>query len=459
MKGSTFFRSELGFDSLKEKLSVEDNIKILKYFQSKAPTADPSIPNLIARYTQSKGNFDPKFADDINKKAKYLPYLIKLNQLNVDIGKIEKVLTRTEAGGLYNLGNTCWFNSLIQSQFRRGSVYYEALQRLADLDVNSIAPDRQKYPDRAKKILQIINLLDEDPSIEANEQLYDQLKEFLINFIRNSRGLTLGGQSDAQEGFDKLIEFLGLSHIQRPSIQSGKTDAIDAVRIKMESQQQIGIGQTMFGTNSGLNNKPTISHTSLVSLEIDDGATTMQDLINANSMVGEKVERKDDPSLKINYFYLEPDQRPPSEITFFMRRYGFNSKTFEAELISKPISIDKELRVPVYNKQGTKVERVLILKLRDVVFKEGPSADSGHYVSSKFEGDEATLYDDAHVSQKEVEDADRKSLLLTYKVENVIEDPAEIAKLDFKTVQHYSGEYPGLSDALSRLTDDREELE
>lgn len=443
----SFLRSECGFNALKKELSIADYINILNYFQNHAPEADRSIQNLLEAYEKSKGTINLKLADEIQSKCHHLPYLVLTKNLGVDIGKISQIIQRTEKGGLYNLGNSCWFNALIQSQFRSDGVYYRALEKAASA---TLSFDRQKYCSRASALLRIINLLDETPTIEVNEELYDRLKSFLTHLFENSRGIAFGVQSDAQEGLDKLIDYLGLSHIGRPCDPSQATDAIDLIRKEMESETQMGISQIIFGERSGLGN-PTLNKTSQIPLEIRPDAKTMQDLITAHSMAGERVERTNDPSFKMNYFFLEPEQLAPKEMTFHMRRYGFNLETLQPELISKPISINEELLVPVYNKHGTKVERILVLKLRDVVFKEGPTADSGHYISSKFEEGHTTLYDDAHVSHNTVRDAEKKSFLLTYTFVREIKEPAEISRFGYHTTHHYREDIRGLSKALDDL--------
>ncbi len=106
--------------------------------------------------------------------------------------------------GLSNFGNTCWFNSLIQTVFRSEGPFKEALLFRAQ---NSDNPNA--YPDQfSSRAIQLLAILEQDNRLQRNR---DDLKTFITEFknqkFKNSH---FGKQEDATEALSALFDYLNL---------------------------------------------------------------------------------------------------------------------------------------------------------------------------------------------------------------------------------------------------------
>lgn len=106
--------------------------------------------------------------------------------------------------GLPNFGNTCWFNSLIQTVFRADGPFKEALKFRAEH-----SEDPSTYPDQfSNRAIQLLAILEQDNRLLRNKA---DFKEFIADFKNNCfKDSPFEKQEDVTEALSALMDYLNL---------------------------------------------------------------------------------------------------------------------------------------------------------------------------------------------------------------------------------------------------------
>ncbi len=337
----------------------------------------------------------------------------------------QAVALRTEPGGLFNVGNTCWLNSTLQAFFMNEGPYFEALvQQLGNRD-------NLDYSNRATKLLQILQysnhpLPDSDEErLDINRMIYTQTQAFVEDLYKENGALLAGkgSQEDAGEGLQALINYLGLYDVT-------------------SKQSPIRFSELRHGLKTGTENI-TEERTPLPSLkqtDIRSPANSVKELLAQFHRRSEMLTGEDgcnfgreasdvEDTLKVSYLTVG-ETLPKVGDTFPLSAPRFRTELDEASIPSShkdltPIMFDPEITLPLYDADGSHTESIVTLQLQRIVCHNGNSAQSGHYITYTRNDDGTyTEYNDSEVtagfSIAQIQAAlSTEGYLATYKVAEV----------------------------------------
>ncbi len=325
---------------------------------------------------------------------------------------------RTKGGGLYNIGNTCYLNSLVQAVFKHGESYKTALITKANVVilepiVEGIVgdPERAKkvFKERSKLLLDIIKLSEkENPTKVSNQELRDKLLKFkqkLSSVPQYAQFAT--GQHDPSELFYALGQFLDIETLL-PCM---------SMRTHLRSE--------LTETNVGFKERSDASYTivlkgqdkSSIQQAIDDQFMHPEHMTGPNALAfGPERAQVFEPGYKTDFFLASA---APNEIIIQAPRFSqrvkprikfFNWELKAAEAVrernNKSIAFDPEIEIPLFDDEGTQAEKKLVLALDSVVAHRSTSMRGGHYVAYKRQANGSfLLYNDSVRSVITQEDA------------------------------------------------------
>jgi len=151
------------------------------------------------RADDSKGA--PNLVDNRNL-AVYFVY--ERQQCEVDASRlrpIENMHDETEPHGLPNLGNTCWFNSLMQV-LSSSKLFRDTLNAIQDENV------LEDYRDFVTKLKQLVNFLYDRSEVKVRD-----LNELVLDILKDLKRLSsspmdITKQQDPDEMFNKILSIL-----------------------------------------------------------------------------------------------------------------------------------------------------------------------------------------------------------------------------------------------------------
>ncbi len=344
-------------------------------------TSSPASPNENHSYTKTDQE-----EDECIKKA--IAASLKQSQQNAAIS--------CQPGGLYNLGNTCWLNSLTQAIFKNGSTYREALQRKASMHVNPSLPEDQQavqnaFKARAEGLLEIINASETLSDKESGLRLH-RLQSIFTEAFCSIMGIPARTQHDPSEGFHLLCIFLDLDeYLPKFEIQTnlrarctsansftGKEDAttivlasrnIDSLQAAVEHHfmnPELLSGETSYDFEDGWGHQEAYKTDYLTNKSIPK-----QIMIQAP-----RFYQRKDPGIKIGSWQITAPQ------TILEKNTGL-------------IEFNEMITLPIYDKYGQKIQKIATMKLVSAVGHKSSTLNSGHYVSYKREENGSyTCYND-----------------------------------------------------------------
>lgn len=349
------------------------------------------------------------------------------------------ILSREQSGGILNPhSKTCWFNSLVQTVFKKRYNFIGILQENSPF----LTPQVQKM--RAD-LLQIINMSDEEltgnvkEDFEFNSKFNDQLETFLRAFCTKHEVEYLE-QQDSFEMLRYLLSDLGSHTIGFQNFNS------------FSSQIGFHVATRLYSSTSNVVKDPVIDPQNYLPLSLN--GASIQHNLSEFTMNIENLEEDNwvyfgsqkEPTLKVSYL-IEQKEPPPTLIISLVRfRTEINSEgNIEIKKDTREVNNNKILAVPFYNKLGTKIVRVAQYALSSVICHEGDTANQGHYTAINVDQpSRITSYNDSIVRSYELQDPDYGAVEIF------------AAKNGYLTIYDYwgsrapeEGEFPTLEQALN----------
>ena len=299
--------------------------------------------------------------------------LISMREVNPVHIMEHAVASRTQPGGLFNVGNTCWLNSTLQAFFKTDAPYFDALMTQSENPDNS---------NRAAKLLQIIYLSNEKVTPAINEKLYGLITAFVDDLYKEKGDLLTGKghQEDADSGFRALIAYLGLYDV---------TSKQSPIRF---SQLRHGLVTSTESTTEGatealvsLKQIDTLNPENSIQELLDLSHMRLETLTGDNQCYFDREPESAEDTLKINYLSVGEtppklgDAFPISAPRFINERNDAGEYTSHKD--ATPVYFNPQMTLPLYDKSGSSTQCVVELSLQSIVCHNGVSAESGHYIT------------------------------------------------------------------------------
>lgn len=325
---------------------------------------------------------------------------------DIQRAKQTTLASRTDKGGFFNLGNTCWLNSLFQI-FKHSKTYLPLIREKA----NSQIEDATKL--LAKAICDVIDLSEQEVSEEVNTQLYDNLVLFLELLSGQRPDLTNGRQHDPNEALLFLVDYL---HLDEGLPKITKRSFFKAVHADLHHHKE----------NPDASEQITLSNIRMHSIQkgLLQEYMAPQTLDEDNKILFEgSDERK--LAYKLDYFTIDS---APQELVIQAPRFwnGPTRRLASGEMHSDRfknttrIIFEPQVQIPLYSTDGSRVERILTLEI-DTVSGHTGTLTGGHYVAYHRNDDGTfTCYNDSHVRtisfKQAMREIQEKGYLATYRV-------------------------------------------
>lgn len=339
---------------------------------------------------------------------------------DVKRAKLDTIASRTDKGGLFNLGNTCWLNSLFQL-IKHSKAYLPLVRERAE------SGDDESVKLLAQAICNVIDLSEKDVSEDVNTQLYEQIEFFLELLAPHRPDLTNGRQHDPNEALLFIVDFLNLDR-DLPKIT--KRSFFKAVHSDLQHHKE----------ESDASEQITLANVRMSSIQkgLLEEYMSAQRLDEDNKILFEgSAERQ--LAYKIDYFTTDSTPielviQAPRFLNGPIRRLADGQVHSDRFKNTSHIIFEPQIQIPLYCRDGSRVEKVLTLEL-DTVSGHSGSLAGGHYVAYHNNGDGTfTCYNDARVTKLTYQQAFReiqeKGYLATYRVVDDKPSRIELKTLD-----------------------------
>lgn len=360
-----------------------------------------------------------------------------------DPAKIQaKMLSsRTNAGGLFNIGNTCWMNSLIQ-MFKHSPFYIEKITIKAKQD-NLLA----------QTILNIINLSERSaqatrPITTINREMLSQLEVLRDLFTDFEHGQ----QHDPTEAFQFVLNTLDIhSDPLNYKTYSRAVLSSDASSIKLIPMTQITLSKQ---------NMPSIQ----------DGV--LQEFMTPSLLANDEginfSNKGKQDAYKVDYFVHKEGFSVPSELTIQVPRFTneIDPLTHQRKKNSSPIEFNDRVYIPLYSENGERVIKVMLMNLHSVIAHQSRKgqANTGHYIAYQKVRNNFLLYNDA-ATPKEISSRDAKKAIsiegyiANYVLEKVLDPKEASIPCQFKTLNQVLPPVPNPAETneVSIFSDDEDD--
>ncbi|MCH9632509.1 MAG: hypothetical protein S4CHLAM6_08460 [Chlamydiae bacterium] len=314
------------------------------------------------------------------------------------------------SGGLPNIGNSCYLNSLIQAVFKHGSSYRSALEAKASaviVETTSQQPSaigrvqiQKTLQQRAKLLLTIIQLSEKKPTKdEPIQKIHETLSKALRIFVSqlaNSYPQYASGQHDPGEAFFALTSYLDIevdlprveihTHLQTKSGEHShfKADPEQSAMIVLASKESRSLQEAIDSQfmNPELMQGDCQLYTSTDETKKADGYKTDFPICCKDFA--------DEIIIQAPRF----DQKIIQSTSLFSREAGPAKVVREKR--NAPINFEDKIVIPIFDINGACAVKKVTLELVSVIGHRSKSKDSGHYVSYvKAEDGNFILYNDS----------------------------------------------------------------
>lgn len=337
-------------------------------------------------------------------------------------------VNRTTHSGIFNLGATCWFNTLCQSLYIPEGPHKEELSiRLTALkaqnaELQSRIKALESQDTDATDAAERGALRELNQTVEKNETNINRIQSFtsILEMAREGLPDDLEGRVafntlfseiiesffsefeafNASEGYDDFHRFRhqdlfeGISRLQAFLGLANHPETIDQTQLRVRDHYQALKGNhTRFSRDSELVAfSPVPTKFGSTSNGLRQHFMHPEVMSDSEQVEFDKAGKLD--AVKTTFHVLPDGKQAPLSLMVQNLRFNFDRKTLSYTKCEDPVECSDQIVMPFYDVTGEKVEKLVKYILDGVICHLGKEAGSGHYVFYKKTKDGFTCYND-----------------------------------------------------------------